>query len=137
MAYQKKYRKDKLMQWLLSVTLLLSVFSFSGYSCHATSIRQAVQTEWVFFDQLKTDKETGIFKKNNNLNDVLSCFISTNYALNIFATRNKLSTYNTRVKVTFDTLSNQFRQMKPTLRFHHIKTIPQTSKVVTRLSFIG
>ena len=127
------YHKDKLTKWLLTVTLLFSIFTFSGYAGNSQSRQQqTTQTELVISSNHKTCKRTISYKKaivlircNDFLISPYKCWTNT------------LSTYNILTKVKFDSISRQFCSQKSANSFLPVKTIPQSSDEDFFVTFIG
>lgn len=133
MNTQFTYQKDKLKKWLLTVTLLFSIFTFSGYaSNHQSREQHTTQTELVISSNHKTCKQTVSYKKAFDLTS------SNDFLINPYKSRtNTLFTYNILTKVKFDSLSRQFYSHKSTTPFLQVKTIPQSSDEDIFATFIG
>jgi hypothetical protein len=130
---QFTYHKDKLTKWLLTVTLLFSIFTFSGYAGNYQSRQQqATQTELVIPSNHKTCKRTISYKKAFELISSNGFLISTYKSWT-----NTLFTYNILTKIKLDSISRQFCFHKPTDRFLQVKTIPQNSDEDIFITFIG
>jgi len=120
---QLKYCKDKLSQRLLTITLILSVFAFSGYSNNsAFSNTQKVQTELVYLRSTKPDKHAFAFKK-------LLCIPHKNIFFNNLTKYNSvlLLTYNKLVKVELDNISKLYHSIESADRFLQLKNIQDNS----------
>jgi len=125
--------KDKLTKWLLTITLLFSVFTFSGYASNSQSRQQqATQTELVISNNHKTCKRVISYKKYFELISYNDFLIST-----YISWANTLFTYNILTKVKLDSISKQFYSYKSTGRFLQVKTIPKSSDEDIFVTFIG
>ena len=118
-----KYCKNKLSRWLLTVTMLLSVFAFSGYSNNSTLLNnKKAQTELVCSTKTKHKKFIVAFKK----------IISTSHRptfLNYFSNHSAtlLLTYNKLIKVKFDNILKVYRSIDQADKFVQLKNIPSNS----------
>jgi len=130
---EKKYRKDILSKWLLRITILLSVFTFTGNSGYSKSLNKSnAQTEIVCTLYSKTTKRTVSFrnklstKQTENLN-----FISSN------CWTIPLITYDRQTKVRFDNIYKLcFLSYRADL-FFIIKAIHQNSDEDNFISIKG
>jgi hypothetical protein len=105
------------------VTLLFSVFTFSGYSGNSQSkLKPDTQSELLLSNNQKTGKRTISYKKAFELTRVYSNCNShcTNWT-------NAQLIYNLQIKIKLNSISGQFYLYKFTLPFQQVKTIPQSS----------
>ncbi len=124
--------KNRLTKWLLTVTLLFSVFTFSGYAGNSQSRQlETTHTELVVSSNPKIYKRAVSYKKGMEL-ILFSPLISSdkNWV-------NTLLTYNLLTKVKLDTISRQYYSHKPVNHFLQVKTIPQNSDEDIFATFIG
>ena len=133
MNTQFTYQKDKLKKWLLTVTLLFSIFTFSGYASNQQSREQhTTQTELVISSNHKTCKRTVSYKKAFDLTS------SSDFLINPYKSwTNALFTHKIITKVKLDSLSRQFYSHKSAAQFLQVKTIPQSSDEDIFATFIG
>jgi len=127
------YYKDRLTKWLLTVTLLFSIFTFSGYAGNSQSRQQeTTQTELVVSNNHKICKQAISYKKGLELISFISPLNSSdkNWI-------NSLITYNILTKVKLDNISRQFHSHKSADHFLQVKTIPQSSDEDIFDAFIG
>jgi hypothetical protein len=127
------YYKNKLTKWFLTVTLLFSIFTFSGYSGNSQSKQlENIQTEIVVSNNLKTLKKTVSYKKGIELTAFVPLYnnFDKNWA-------NALFTYNILTKVRLNTISSELYSHKPANHFLQVKTIPQNSDEDIFATFIG
>ncbi|MBC7845439.1 MAG: hypothetical protein H7Y10_02995 [Flavobacterium sp.] len=124
--------KDRLTKWLLTVTLLFSVFTFSGYSGNFQSRQlETPQTEIVVSNFPKIYKRAVSYKKGMELINFSPLNSSDkNWAYALF-------TYNILTKVSLDTITSEFYSHKPTKLFLQVKTIPQSADEDIFATFIG
>jgi hypothetical protein len=124
MHYQPEYSKDKLKRWLLTITMFLSFFQFSGCLGH-TAFQQAkaVQTEWVLPFRYDVTARTISYKKA-----IASCCPRSfhNSILNRYSTE-VLVAYNNLIRVKLNKLSKESLHIKPANRFLQVKTTPRSS----------
>jgi hypothetical protein len=125
--------KDKLTKWLFTVTLLFSIFTFSGYAGNSQSRQlETNQTELVVSNYSKICKRAVSYKKGVELSHLISPL--SNSDKNWI---NVLFTYNILAKVKLDNISRQFYYYVPTNHFLQVKTIPQSSDEDIFATFIG
>lgn len=130
---QFTYHKDKLTKWLLTVTLLFSIFTFSGYADNYHSRQsQTTQTELVISSNQQSCKRTISYKKAFELS-IINDFLIFSYK----SWTNALFTYNILTKVKFDSISKQYCSHRPADRFPQIKAIPKSSDEDILVTFIG
>jgi hypothetical protein len=125
--------KDRLKKWLLTVTLLFSIFTISGYSGNSQSRPlETTQIELVASNNPKIYKRSVSYKKGIELFHFISPLNSSykNWA-------NALFTYNILTKVKLNTISRQFYSHKPANHFQQVKTIPQSADDDIFATFIG
>ncbi|MEK6152612.1 hypothetical protein WIW50_05105 [Flavobacteriaceae bacterium 3-367] len=111
-------------KWLLSVTFLLSMFSFSNYVGHASAERAVNPIELVSHFGSKTGKQTIAYQKaaaqwgnNTGPHVFTSCAIGLQMA------------YDRLNKVKFDSHSDQtYITLLPGILYHH-KKIPQNEEI--------
>jgi hypothetical protein len=124
--------KDRLTNWLLTVTLLFGIFTFSGYAGNSQSRQfETTQTELVVSNNPKIYKQTISFKKGIELIN-FSPLISSDKNWT-----NALIAYNLLTKVKQDNLSKQYYSHNPANHFLQVKTIPQSSDEDIFATFIG
>ena len=122
MLHLKTALKVKATNLLVIITLLLSVFSFSGYSSQAAKLQQTTQTELQFSSHSKAKKTTIPFGR---------CFAFREYPQLILQKPYQdlfLFHYNTINKVKFDFCAVVFQKIRTAHRLYPIKTIPQDFK---------
>jgi hypothetical protein len=127
------YHKIKLTNWLLTVTLFFSFFTFSGYAGNFQSIQQKpTQTELVISNKRKSCKQVISYRKAFGL------LIDNEFLISPYKNwTNALYAYNILTKVKFDFISKQFNFLTFVDRFLQIKTIPQSSDEDIFATFIG
>ena len=131
MLTQKTYPKEKQTKWLLTVALILSLFSFSGYVSSSQSLKQATQTELPISGNLKTSKRGVSYYQSFEKRKPETPLVSQNYqAIYRF-------TYNRLVQVRFRNLSKQPRVKNTLDDFFHAKISPLSSKEDDFVSDIG
>ncbi len=125
--------KDRLTKWLLTVTLLFNIFTFSAYAGNSQSRQQqTAQTELVISNNHKTCERTISFQK------ALEFCSFNDFIINPDKNwTNALFAYNHLTKVKLDNNSRQFYSHKHTDNFLQVKTIPQSSDENTFVIFIG
>jgi hypothetical protein len=130
---QFPYHKDKLTKWLLTVSLLFSIFTFSGYAGNYQSRQQqATQTELVISINHKTCKRTISYKKAFEL------ISSNDFLISPYNSwTNTLFIYNILTKVKLDSISRQFCFRRSADHFLQKKSIPQSSDEDFFVIFIG
>lgn len=127
------YPKEKLIKLLLTVTLLFSIFTFSGYAGNYQSKQQQkAQTELVISSKHKTFKRALSCKKAVELLSCKDCLVRTYCGLT-----DRLFACNLLAKVNFVSVSRQFCSHGSATRFLQVKTIPQSSDEDAFLPFIG
>jgi hypothetical protein len=117
------YYQNRMLKWLLSITLLFSVFSFSGYTGNSPlSHLQSTQTELVISKVQKTGKQTFSFKKAFELfhGNELALSPNINWSNALFAS-------NLRTQVKLSSASKHFYTHVSGNRFLPEKTIPQST----------
>lgn len=128
-----KYHKKTLLKWLLTVTLLFSVFSFSENANNfQLNNLQNPQIELVLSYNNESNKKTVSYSK---LFNVIVCAKSTTC---IFC--NWISTilnYNQQLKIKFQYLLEQFNSYKSTNHFLNVKIISQNSDEDIFATFVG
>ena len=115
------YRKNKLTKYLLTISMLFSVFTFYGFVGQSISQQhKTTQTELVFSSK-KTLKKKVFYKKavSLSLESVL------NSSLTYF--KNVLMSYNVLTKVAFNSVSKKTQSFELINIFLQRKTIPQIS----------
>jgi hypothetical protein len=118
-----KYCKNKLSRWLLTVTMLLSVFAFSGYNTNTTLLNnKKPQTELIRSTKATTNKITVAFKKTIT---AYHRHIFINY-FNNHAT-GLLLIYNKLIKVKFDNILKLYQSIDQADKFIQLKNIPRNS----------
>jgi hypothetical protein len=118
-----KYRRIKISKWLLSVTMLLSVFAYSGYSNNPILLNnKKAQTELVCSTKTKPNKFTVAFKRTISASHR---YIPLNYFLN--HSISFLLSYNRLIKIRLDNISKLYRSIDQTDRFLQIKNISLNS----------
>jgi hypothetical protein len=127
------YHKIKLTNWLLTVTLFFSFFTFSGYGCNFQSIQQKpTQTELLISNMRKSCKQVISYRKAFGL------LIDNEFLISPYKNwKNILHGYNLLTKVKFDSILKQFNFLKFVDHFLQIKTIPQSSDEDIFATFIG
>lgn len=124
--------KDKLTKWLLTATMVFSIFTFAGYAGNSQlRQQQATQTELVISNNDKTCKRTISYKKAFEL----ISFNTLNRSDKNWTSA--LFTFNILTKVKLDNISGQFYSHKPANHFLQVKTIPQSSDEHIFARFIG
>jgi len=127
------YQNNMMTKWLLAVTLIVNIFSISGYSDHYQSrLQKATKTELVISNHRKLGKRTVSYKKAveniSFLAPLNSLYKSRKY---------QLSTHNTLTKVKLDNILRQYYTQKPDYPFLRPKTIPTSSDEDIFVSYIG
>ncbi len=131
MTSKKTYPKEKQTIWLLSVALLLSIFSFSGYLTNSQSLQQATQTELVLTSKHKTTKRVVSFYNAFEISKSGTVHVSNSHQANY------LLSYNRFIEIRFKNLSKQPRFKNASDHLYLVKTIPQNSNEDHFISFIG
>jgi hypothetical protein len=122
--------KTKLNKWLLTATLFLSVFSFSGYAGHTQTRQVAVkQTELLVAVTSKTNKPTISYKK------ALASFFSLSNSISF--DKKSILQFNRLTKTKFDYLSKQGFIVFCFGRHFQSKIIPQSLDEDFLISHIG
>ncbi|GAA0886506.1 hypothetical protein GCM10009120_51050 [Sphingobacterium siyangense subsp. cladoniae] len=121
---QFTYHKVKLTTWLLTVTLLFSIFTFSGYvGNNKPRHQQAPQTELLISINHKPCRQAFSYKK------VFELIRTNEFSISSYKSwTNTLLTYNILTKVKIDSISKQFRFHMFAECFLSVKTIPQGSE---------
>lgn len=125
--------KNKLTNWLLAVTLFLSVFSSSGYaSSYSAKQQQATQTELVISNSFYNAARRAVSFRKTFINN------SFNRSYKLHEKQaNALFTYNILNKVKLVHLSMQCDLRIIVRHFVLVKAIPQTSDEELSTSSIG
>ncbi len=115
--------KGKLSKWLLTVTLLASIFTFSGFIGNSPPKQQPYRNTELVFSFSSNAKRTISFER------VLTKFygnvISDSFSKSVI---NEVLLLHTRLaKTRFDYLAKQIFTAKLAVRFTHLKTIPHNS----------
>lgn len=118
-----KYHKNKLSKWLLTITLLFSVFTFSGYGDTSQfAHQQKTQTALVCSTDDKAGKPALSCKKSV-IHTHKSTFL---YNCNRNDTR-ILITSTKLIKVKLDHVSKKYHSIKRADTFLQLKSVPQKS----------
>lgn len=116
--------KKELTQWFLRVTLLITLFTVSGYAGNAQSRQQeATKTELIISNNHKTDKRTLSYKFCCQLTRCRGILIRP-YKSWI----NTLFTYEILTKVKFKSISKRFCSHRPASWFLLVKTPKSTDE---------
>ena len=122
--------KTKLNKWLLTAIVLLSVFSFSGYSGQSQTRQAALkQTELFVTVTSKTNKPTICYKK------ALASFFSLSNSISFDP--NSILLFNGLTKIKFDNLSKQDFIVFCSGGHFQSKIIPQSQDEECLISHIG
>jgi hypothetical protein len=122
--------KTRLYKWLLTTTLFLSVFSFSGYAGQNQPRQVALkQTELFVTVTSKTNKPTISYKK------ALASFFNLSNSIS-FDPKSILQ-FNVLAKIKFDYLSKQGFIVFCSGRHFQSKIIPQSQDEECLISHIG
>ncbi len=123
MVVLKTYRLKSATKWLLSVTFLLSTFSFSNYVGHASVERTVNPIELVSHFGSKTGGQSITYQKalaqgsnNTSLHFSKSCAIGLRMA------------YDQMHKIKFDSYSDRVYITMPVGIFYQAKKIPQNEE---------
>ena len=112
------YHKGRLSKSLLTVTVFLSCFAFTGQAYNsAFDKQQATQTEITFLHKPETTKHTVLYKK------ILGFYRKRD----ILSPINTLLAYNRLIKVRISAISKKFYLINTPTRFMQTKTVPQSS----------
>ncbi|HSY60560.1 MAG TPA: hypothetical protein VK796_01740 [Cytophaga sp.] len=118
---QSTYRTDTLLKWLLAASLLLSIFTLSGYVGTFTSVsKKTVQTESVFYAYNKTEKTTLEYKS-------IDVVIPFRHLLFFTNPKDALFAYDAMINVKLDALSDIFYYHTFEKYFLQAKSISQNS----------
>lgn len=133
MNTQFTYHKEKLTNWLLTITLFFSIFTFSGYAGNSElRLEQENVPELIISNKQTTYKRTISYKKAFKFiicKDLLKSPCKN--------WRNTLFTLNILTKVKFKSISRQFYAFKTADFFLQPKNIPQSSDEDIFLTSIG
>lgn len=122
--------KTKLNKWLLTATLFLSIFSFSGYVGQTQSRQVTIKQAELFVTVTsKTNKPTISFKK------ALASFFNLSNSIS-FDQKNILQ-FNGLTKIKFDYLSKQGFIVFCSGRHFQSRIIPQSQDEEYLISHIG
>lgn len=123
------YRKNTFSKWLLSATLILSLFAFSGYATEPQPRQsQAAKTELV----LCHGHPFGTTHFNSKR---ISCYrllinaIDQRSAIGFYEPEldNAVLQHARLIKTSLNSLTKHFLSFNPVARFHPLKTIPQST----------
>lgn len=134
MNTQYTYHKSKQKKWLLTVTLLFSIFSILGYSGNLQSKnKQTTQTELVISSNYKPYKQHAVSYKK-----VYNSIVCNDYITSTSCSwKNAILSYNQQTKIRYNNISRQFNSYKAADCFLNVKTIPQSSDEDIFATFIG
>jgi hypothetical protein len=119
---QYTYHSFKLTKWLLTVSLLFSIFAFTGYAGNYQLVQQqSTQIVLVISNDQPACSCIILYQKEfvfSGANESLNC-LRKNWT-------NTLIVYNVLTKVKLDNISKQFYANDPACCLLQVKTIPQS-----------
>jgi hypothetical protein len=127
---QLKYCNDKLSQWCIIITLIVSIFSTSGYSKNSTSLyKQKAQTELVCSTSTKPNKPTFAFK------NTISISHKNIFVYNPAAYKTAfLLAYNNLIKVRLVNISKRYHSIERVPKYLQLKNFTDNSGKDTFIS---
>jgi len=126
-------QNNMMTKWLLTVTLLISIFSFSGYSDHYPSrLQNTTKTELVTSNHHKLGKRTASINKVVENIRFHGPFYRYYNSLEY-----QLFSYNILTKVKLDNIKKQYYPYKSANLYLHIKKHTPSSDEDIFLPFLG
>jgi uncharacterized membrane protein YeiB len=127
-----KYRKDRLSKWLLTLTVLFSIFALLPSVDTSKSQQQKAQTELVCSFTKSSLAKTVAYKNVNSS-------VDNNKKINNFQKyqTNSLLNYNRHIIVRLLSISKQFLKFENAIYFVQLKTIPKSSDEDNFISITG
>jgi hypothetical protein len=114
--------KNRISQWMLALTLLLGIFTFSGYIGHSSVSHQPVKTTELVVTKGKSVKQTVFFC--NTLNTISeNPFSGWSKKYEVYL----LIAYRHNIETSLNDLLKQLSGLERTDQFFQNKTIPQYS----------
>jgi hypothetical protein len=131
MKSEKTYLNERHTKWLFLVALLLSVFSFSGYSTSSETLAYRVHTELVL-SKKRINTARGIsFSKALNYGKPKTNLSSKNHLSGALWSYNQLVKAKLKQKAKFSILKKNAES------FRRTKTIPQNSEEDPFITSLG
>ncbi|AFD06381.1 hypothetical protein [Solitalea canadensis] len=128
MMDQRKPSKNKLFQWVFSITLLLSLFTFQGFAVGSSSVSSTGTTTELIVAPNPQLKRTLSFKSAYYSYWSKNSFTLTNRKVQLM----NLFSFNNLVKVQHASFKNLIIETNK-IDLNHIKTIPQSFKNETEV----
>ena len=127
------YQNNMMTKWLLAVTLIVNIFSISGYSDHYQSrLQNATKTELVISNYRKLGKRTVSY---NNVVEIISFLAPFNRHHK--SLEYQLFSYNIQIKVKLDNIKKQYYPHNTDYLCLQVKKIPPGSDEDIFLPFSG
>ncbi|MBK6266177.1 hypothetical protein JKA74_14120 [Marivirga sp. S37H4] len=131
MRNPKTYRKEQFSKWLLTVTLLLGIFSFSGYAGNSqVKVQQLHQTEQLFSFQSQRTHKTISFYHSCEGNSPVKPLLSNRYQAILWK-------HAGESKVNYVNHQQLYRLTKSECSVYFNKTIPASSPEDLFTSLVG